>query len=72
MKAASKGAMTGVLGYSEDNAVSTDFRSEAMTSVFVADAALALDKTSVKVVAWYENEWGYWNKLLDMARVLAR
>jgi glyceraldehyde 3-phosphate dehydrogenase len=71
MKAASQGAMKGVLGYTEDKVVSTDFRGEPMTSVFDADAGIALDKTFVKVVAWYDNEWGYSNKVLEMARVIA-
>ncbi|WP_022978750.1 type I glyceraldehyde-3-phosphate dehydrogenase [Ideonella sp. B508-1] len=72
MKAASQGAMKGVLGYTEDKVVSTDFRGEAMTSVFDAEAGIALDKTFVKVVAWYDNEWGYSNKCLEMARVIAK
>ena len=72
MKAASEGAMKGVLGYTEDKVVSTDFRGEAMTSVFDAEAGIALDKTFVKVVAWYDNEWGYSNKVLEMVRVIAR
>ncbi|WP_348753698.1 type I glyceraldehyde-3-phosphate dehydrogenase [uncultured Aquincola sp.] len=71
MKAASEGAMKGVLGYTEDKVVSTDFRGEAMTSVFDAEAGIALDKTFVKVVSWYDNEWGYSNKVLEMARVVA-
>jgi glyceraldehyde 3-phosphate dehydrogenase len=70
MKAASLGPMKGVLGYTEDKVVSTDFRGESMTSVFDADAGIALDKTFVKVVAWYDNEWGYSNKVLEMARVV--
>ncbi len=70
MRAASTGAMKGVLGYTEDKVVSTDFRGEAMTSVFDADAGIALDKTFVKVVAWYDNEWGYSNKVLEMAQVI--
>ena len=72
MKAQSEGAMKGVLGYTEDKVVSTDFRGEPMTSVFDADAGIALDSTFVKVVAWYDNEWGYSNKVLEMARVVAR
>jgi glyceraldehyde 3-phosphate dehydrogenase len=72
MKAQSEGAMKGVLGYTEDKVISTDFRGEAMTSVFDADAGIALDPTFVKVVAWYDNEWGYSNKVLEMARVVAR
>ncbi len=71
MKAASEGSMKGVLGYTEDKVVSTDFRGEAMTSVFDADAGIALDKTFVKVVSWYDNEWGYSNKVLEMVRVIA-
>ncbi|MFM9917066.1 MAG: type I glyceraldehyde-3-phosphate dehydrogenase [Rhizobacter sp.] len=72
MKAQSEGAMKGVLGYTEDKVVSTDFRGEPMTSVFDADAGLALDSTFVKVVAWYDNEWGYSNKVLEMVRVVAK
>jgi glyceraldehyde 3-phosphate dehydrogenase len=72
MKTASQGAMKGVLGYTEEKVVSTDFRGEAMTSVFDADAGIALDKTFVKVVAWYDNEWGYSNKVLEMVRVIAK
>ena len=72
MKAASEGAMKGVLGYTEEKVVSTDFRGEPMTSVFDADAGIALDKTFVKVVAWYDNEWGYSCKVLEMVRVVAK
>ncbi|MDQ2779279.1 MAG: type I glyceraldehyde-3-phosphate dehydrogenase [Pseudomonadota bacterium] len=72
MKKASTGAMKGVLGYTEEKVVSTDFRGESMTSVFDADAGIALDKTFVKVVAWYDNEWGYSNKVLEMAQVIGR
>lgn len=72
MKAASEGAMKGVLGYTEDKVVSTDFRGEARTSVFDAEAGIALDKTFVKVVSWYDNEWGYSNKVLEMVRVIAK
>ena len=63
--------MKGVLGYTEDKVVSTDFRGEARTSVFDAEAGIALDGTFVKVVAWYDNEWGYSNKVLEMVRVMA-
>jgi glyceraldehyde 3-phosphate dehydrogenase len=72
MKAASVGAMKGVLGYTEDKVVATDFRGEPCTSVFDAEAGLALDSTFVKVVSWYDNEWGYSNKVLEMVRVIAR
>ncbi|MDD5334689.1 MAG: type I glyceraldehyde-3-phosphate dehydrogenase [Rhodoferax sp.] len=72
MKAASEGAMKGVLGYTTDKVVSTDFRGESCTSVFDADAGMALDGTFVKVVSWYDNEWGYSSKCLEMARLLAK
>ena len=72
MKAASTGAMKGVLGYTEDKVVSTDFRGESCTSVFDADAGMALDSTFVKVVSWYDNEWGYSSKCLEMVRVVSK
>ena len=72
MKAESQGAMKGVLGYTEEKVVSTDFRDEVCTSVFDAEAGIALDSTFVKVVSWYDNEWGYSCKVLEMARVVAK
>ena len=72
MKAQSQGALRGILGYTQDKVVATDFRGESCTSVFDADAGIALDSTFLKVVAWYDNEWGYSNKCLEMARVMAR
>jgi glyceraldehyde 3-phosphate dehydrogenase len=72
MKAQSQGAMKGVLGYTEEKVVSTDFRDEACTSVFDAEAGIALDPTFVKVVSWYDNEWGYSCKVLEMVRVMAK
>ena len=72
MKAQSQGALKGVLGYTEDKVVATDFRGETCTSVFDAEAGIALDKTFLKVVAWYDNEWGYSNKCLEMVRVVAK
>ena len=72
MKAASQGAMKGVLGYTEDKVVATDFRGETCTSVFDAEAGLALDSTFVKIVSWYDNEWGYSNKVLEMIRVMSK
>ena len=72
MKAASEGPMKGVLAYTDAKVVSTDFRGESCTSVFDADAGMALDGTFVKVVAWYDNEWGYSSKVLEMARVIAK
>ena len=67
MKAAAEGELRGVLGYTEEEVVSSDLRGEACTSVFDARAGLQLDPTFVKVVAWYDNEWGYACKLLDLA-----
>jgi glyceraldehyde 3-phosphate dehydrogenase len=72
MQAQSQGALKGVLGYTTDKVVATDFRGETCTSVFDADAGIALDSTFIKVVAWYDNEWGYSNKCLEMARVVGR
>jgi glyceraldehyde 3-phosphate dehydrogenase len=72
MKAAAHGPMKGVLAYTEDKVVATDFRGEACTSVFDAEAGIALDPTFVKIVAWYDNEWGYSNKVLEMVRVIGR
>ncbi|MDH5830428.1 type I glyceraldehyde-3-phosphate dehydrogenase [Luteimonas sp. M1R5S18] len=71
MKAQSEGALKGILGYTEDKVVATDFVGETCTSVFDADAGIALDPTFVKLVAWYDNEWGYSNKCLEMVRVVA-
>lgn len=70
MKAQSEGALKGVLGYTQDNVVSTDFRGESCTSVFDAQAGLALDGNFMKLVSWYDNEWGYSNKCLEMVKVL--
>ncbi len=72
MKAASEGPMKGVLGYTTQKVVSTDFRGESCTSVFDADAGMALDGTFVKIVAWYDNEWGYSSKVLEMVRVISK
>jgi glyceraldehyde 3-phosphate dehydrogenase len=72
LKAQSEGALKGVLGYTEDKVVATDFRGDSRTSIYDADASIALDGTFVKLVSWYDNEWGYSNKVLDMARVMAK
>jgi glyceraldehyde 3-phosphate dehydrogenase len=72
VKAASEGPLKGVLGYTTDKVVSTDFRGETQTSVFDAEAGIALDPTFVKLVSWYDNEWGYSNKVLEMVRVVAK
>ncbi|MBY0498084.1 glyceraldehyde-3-phosphate dehydrogenase (NAD+) [Nitrosomonas ureae] len=72
MKEASEGPMKGVLGYTDQKVVSTDFRGESCTSIFDAEAGMALDKSFVKVVAWYDNEWGYSTKVLEMVRTVAK
>ncbi|AWH87094.1 glyceraldehyde-3-phosphate dehydrogenase [Limnobaculum parvum] len=66
MKAASEGALKGILGYTEDDVVSTDFLGEKCTSVFDAKAGISLNDHFVKIVAWYDNEIGYSNKVLDL------
>ena len=71
MKEASQGAMKGVLAYTEDSVVSTDFRGESCTSTFDAKAGIQMDDTFVKLVSWYDNEWGYSCKVVEMARVIA-
>ncbi|CAN5592314.1 type I glyceraldehyde-3-phosphate dehydrogenase [soil metagenome] len=71
MKAQSQGALKGILGYTEDKVVATDFRGDVRTSIFDADAGIQLDDTFVKLVSWYDNEWGYSNKCLEIARVVA-
>jgi glyceraldehyde 3-phosphate dehydrogenase len=71
MKNASEGAMKGVLAYTEDKVVSTDFRGEACTSTFDAEAGIQMDETFVKLISWYDNEWGYSCKVVEMARVIS-
>jgi len=66
LKAASENELKGILGYTEDAVVSTDFISDARTSIFDADASIQLSPKFVKLVAWYDNEWGYSNKLIDL------
>ncbi|SHM54045.1 type I glyceraldehyde-3-phosphate dehydrogenase [Fibrobacter sp. UWB7] len=70
MKEASEGELKGILGYTEDAVVSTDFRNNSCTSIFDAKAGIQLDPTFVKVCSWYDNEWGYSNKVCEMARVI--
>lgn len=72
MKAAADGEMKGILGYTEDEVVSQDFVGDARTAIFDAKAGIALNDNFVKVVAWYDNEWGYSNKLIDMVQELAK
>ena len=66
MKDASEGELKGILGYTEDQVVSNDFLGDARTSIFDAGAGIALNDNFVKVVAWYDNEWGYSNKIIDL------
>jgi glyceraldehyde 3-phosphate dehydrogenase (phosphorylating) len=72
MKAASQGEMKGVLGYTEEKVVSTDFRGVSMPSVFDAEAGIALDGTFVKVVSWYDNEYGYTCNMMRMVQHVAK
>ena len=72
MKKASEGELKGILGYTEDAVVSTDFRNDARTSIFDATAGISLDANFVKLISWYDNEWGYSNKVCEMARVIAK
>nr|WP_024968246.1 glyceraldehyde-3-phosphate dehydrogenase [Pantoea sp. IMH] len=72
IKAASEGELKGVLGYTEDDVVSTDFNGEVLTSVFDAKAGIALSDTFVKLVSWYDNETGYSNKVLDLVAHIAK
>ena len=70
MKEASEGELKGILGYTEDEVVSADFIGETRTSVFDAKAGIALNDNFVKVVSWYDNEWGYSNKIIDLAQLV--
>ena len=70
-KCVCEGGLKGVLGYTADAVVSTDFRNDARTSIFDVKAGIQLDPTFVKVCSWYDNEWGYSNKVVEMARVIA-
>ena len=71
MKKASEGELKGILGYTEDAVVSTDFITDPRTSIFDAEAGISLNPHFVKVVSWYDNEWGYSNKVLDMLAHMA-
>jgi len=71
MKAASEGAMKGILGYTEDAVVSTDFLGDSHSSIFDADAGISLNDNFVKVVSWYDNEWGYSCRVLDLLLYMA-
>ncbi len=72
MKDAANGELKGILKYTEDDVVSTDFRGESCTSVFDGKAGISLDDNFVKVVSWYDNEWGYSNKVCEMCKVVAK
>ncbi len=72
MKEAAEGELKGILGYTDEAVVSTDFRGDARTSIFDVKAGIQLDSTFVKVCSWYDNEWGYSNKVLEMARVISK
>ena len=72
MKAASEGELKGILGYTEDEVVSEDFKGDARTAIFDAKAGIALNDHFVKVVAWYDNEWGYSNKLIDLVQEIGK
>lgn len=72
MKDASEGELKGILGYTEDAVVSSDFLGDARTSIFDAKAGIALTDTFVKVVSWYDNEWGYSNKVLELVAHMAK
>jgi len=71
MKRASENELKGILGYTEEQVVSTDFIGDPRSSIFDADAGIALNDTFIKVVAWYDNEWGYSNKTVDLIRYMA-
>ena len=68
----SEGVLKGVLGYTTDKVAATDYRGEPCANVFNATASIALDKTFVKIVAWYDNEWAYAKQCLEMVRVVAK
>jgi len=72
MKEASEGELKGILGYTEDDVVSTDFLGDARTSIFDAKAGISLNDNFVKVVSWYDNEWGYSNKIIDLAQEVGK
>lgn len=72
MKTASEETLKGILGYTEDEVVSQDFIGDARTSIFDAKAGIALNDNFVKVVSWYDNEWGYSNKIIDLAQYMSK
>ena len=71
MKEASETSLKGILGYTEDAVVSSDFISDPRTSIFDASAGIMLNEHFVKLVSWYDNEWGYSNKVVDLVNYIA-
>ena len=71
MKEAAEGELKGILGYTEDHVVSSDFIGDPRTSIFDAKAGISLNDTFVKLIAWYDNEWGYSNKVVDLIKYMA-
>lgn len=72
MKAASEGSMKGILGYTEDAVVSTDYTTDARSSIFDAKAGIMLNDKFAKVISWYDNEWGYSNRMVDLSNYMAK
>ena len=72
IKAASENELKGIMGYTEDKVVSSDFISDPRTSIFDADAGIALNDNFVKLVSWYDNEWGYSNKVVNLIEHMAK
>jgi glyceraldehyde 3-phosphate dehydrogenase len=72
MKAASAAELKGILGYTEDEVVSMDFRTDARSSIFDAKAGIGLNSNFFKVVSWYDNEWGYSFRVVDLMLFMAR
>jgi glyceraldehyde 3-phosphate dehydrogenase len=72
MKAASEGDLKGILGYTEDDVVSSDFNHDARTSIFDAGAGIMLNPNFAKIVSWYDNEWGYSSKLVDFIDYMSK
>ena len=72
MKAAAEGPMKGILGYTEDAVVSSDFLGDSRTSIFDAGAGISLNDHFVKLISWYDNEWGYSNKVVELMEHMAK
>lgn len=72
MKEASEGSMKGILGYTQDEVVSSDFIGCGLSSIFDSKAGIQLNPTFVKVVSWYDNEWGYSNRMVDLSHFMAK